>query len=159
MKKIVLVLLAVALIAGFTAAKSEAGQICWGMDIFSDIIKVSVTNTGSSHKIVNGVWFAGTSYLNPVTGTFEKDFDGSSKRLSLHATNNDAISFGGFRDCVLDADLSAVSSPKWEGPAIVDCGAGGFPVSGFSLIRVDCATLTPLNASATLNAAGKAAGE
>jgi hypothetical protein len=157
MRKIALVLLVFALIAGFTAAKSEAGQICWGMDVFADIIKVSVTPTGSGHKIVNGVWFAG-SYLNPVTGTFEKDFDGTSRRLSLHATNN-TTSFGGFRDCILDADLSAVSVPKWEGPGIVDCGAGAFPVSGFNLIRVNCTTLLPLNASATSNASGKALGE
>jgi len=156
MKKVGLLLMVLFLFSAFVVTKSEAGQICWGMDIYSDIIKVSQLPTGNGHKLVNGVWFAST-YNNPVVGTMEWDTDGISKRLSLHATNN-TVSFGGFKDCVLDADLSSSSTPKWEGPAIIDCGSGGYPVSGFNLIRIDCTTLQSLSGT-SLNAGLKGLGE
>ena len=156
MKKVGLLLLVLVLFSAFVVTQSEAVQICWGMDSYADIIKVSTLPTGSGHKLVNGVWYA-SPYNNPVVGTMEWDTDGTSKRLSLHATNN-TISFGGFKDCVLDADLSSSSTPKWEGPAVVDCGAGGFPVSGFNLIRINCTTLVPLSAT-SLTTGSKALGE
>jgi len=142
MKKAVFMFLAAMIIIGFAMNDSMAGQLCWQKSGVSDIIKVSVTDTGSGHKLVNG-FTSTSSYLLPVTGSFEKDLDGVHRILSLNATNTYTDSWGGNRSCVITGVLDPSSTPKWQGTVTTDCGNGDF-VTTRDLIRINCSTLKPL---------------
>jgi len=89
MKKFFLVILAVLVITGFTAAKSEATLLCYSFDGFSDIVKVSVTSV-DGQKVVAGAWYAPLTYNFPVIGSVVKD--NLANRISgLQAATNGYI--------------------------------------------------------------------
>jgi hypothetical protein len=72
MKKFFLVVLAVLVIAGFTAADSEATLLCYSFDGFSDIVKISVSSV-DGQKVVAGSWYAPLTYNFPAIGSVVKD--------------------------------------------------------------------------------------
>jgi hypothetical protein len=160
MKKAALFFMALVILVGYAVRDSGAAEMCWNLNPFTDIIKVSMVKPDPllPHKLITGFWKATGDYVIPVVGSFETDLGGVNKRLSLHGTNN-TTSFSGYRDCILDATLSPTSTPKWEGPWEINCGAGGFTNSGVELTRIDCTTLAPLSFSATQSSNNKAAGE
>ena len=74
MKKILLVLLVMVAFSFslFVSKDAEAGQTCWVMAPFSDIVKASVTVPDPNRpnfKLMNGVWADALSNVFPVVGS------------------------------------------------------------------------------------------
>jgi hypothetical protein len=94
MKKILLVLL---IMVGFSfslfvSKDAEAGQICWAMEPFIDIVKVSSTVPDPlrpAYKLLNGVW-ADFSNVWPVVGSMVVNpYSNTEWVITLHGTRND----------------------------------------------------------------------
>lgn len=137
MKKIAFVIL-LFLVVMMCAVQSDAGQLCWNILPYTDIVKVSTVNTLYGHVQLNGVWLVSGVTLMPVTGTMEKTLDGLNKRVALFAAAADV----GYEQCVLQATVDLTLK---EGDAIWTCNGGTVgPING-TLDRVSCSSLHPLN--------------
>ena len=124
----------------FSAENTFAGSKCYGMTTFSDSVKTSVSTpdpANPGNKVLTGALYVPGAYYLPFIGTLLKDANGIDKRFSVHMINN-TTSYGGFRDCILDATLGTTA--PIQGPFEINCGAGGFTVTG-TLIQVNCGSL------------------
>jgi hypothetical protein len=90
MKKIVIGFALLVIVGSFVISDANAGQICWQLDPFIDIVKVTLTkpDPNLNYKLLNGVWRAGT-LLWPVVGSMVKSSDGTQWIISLIGTRND----------------------------------------------------------------------
>ena len=90
MKKIVMSFALLVIVGSFVISDANAGQTCWQLDPFIDMVKVAVTNPDPNvqYKLLNGIWGAGT-LLWPVVGSMVKSFDGTQWVISLIGTRND----------------------------------------------------------------------
>ena len=113
------------------AIPAQAQTVCWQLAPYIDKIEVGYEAHGG-HYVLHGKWVAGTSYFMPVVGDVSSDAPGSFN-MGLHATNN-TTAFGGFKNGVLDAQLS---SSTLNGTWILDFGSGGFTNSG-TLTNIPC---------------------
>lgn len=139
MKKAALVLTLVCLVLG-SVGTATAGVKCYNWSPYVDVLKVTVTpqDPGNpSNKLLTGALYVPGYYFLTFVGTQVKDADGTSKRFSIHLTNN-TVSFGGYKECSLDATLG--TDTPVQGPLTIDCGAGGFSNSG-TLVQVSCSEL------------------
>lgn len=155
MKKVTLFLICIAI---FSAQNTTAATKCYNWSPFPDVLKVSVTTpdpANPANKLLTGALYVSGTYYLPFIGTLVKDADGVQKRFSIHLTNN-TTSFGGFRDCVLDAVLGTTA--PIQGPLEVNCGAGGFTNAG-TLIQVNCGTLPSPSALELLSTGTPAGGK
>lgn len=151
MKKAVFLFLAVMVLIGFAVKDSMAEQLCWQLSPFIDVVKVSVTATGSGHKIVNGIRFYSTS-VYPVVGSFEKDPNGGTVRfLSFYSANET----NGY--CNFSATVDPTSTPKWQGSGGNACSNG--IANSWTMVRVNCTTYAPLATTITAENNGKASSE
>jgi hypothetical protein len=120
---------------GFGVKDSTAGQMCWSVN--ASPLKVSVTDTGSGHKLVNGFWDAAADRI-PVTGTFEKASTGTDRILTLHGVWSTTIP--SLDDCLFHVTLSSTSSPKWQGSGSYFCSRMAAPASA-TLTRTNCSAV------------------
>ena len=112
------------------AIPAHAQTVCWQLSPFIDKIEVGYESHGG-HYVLHGKWVA-SSYFMPVVGDASGDAPGSFN-MGLHATNN-TTAFGGFRNGVLDAQLSSSTlNGTWQ----LDFGSGGFTNSG-TLTSIAC---------------------
>ncbi|OHB70207.1 MAG: hypothetical protein A2W23_08125 [Planctomycetes bacterium RBG_16_43_13] len=126
-------------------ASAQAQTVCWKLDPYIDKIEVGY-ESHSGHYLVNGKWVASGLYFLPVVGSLSSNAPGNFN-MGLHATN-DTTYFGGYDNCVLDAELSSTTlNGTWK----IDCGGGGLTNSG-TLTKITC----PIAAS---EESGTAAGE
>jgi hypothetical protein len=112
----------------FMAVPAQAQRACWQLSPFIDKIELGYERH-TVHYVLHGKWVT-SSYFLPVVGNLSPD--GAGWNLGIHGTNN-TTSFGGFDNCVLDADLNG----SFTGPWTLDCGAGGFTNSG-TLTLISC---------------------
>ena len=141
MKKVVLLFLALVMLAGFVIKDSEAGQLCWNMSPYVDVVKVSTSLPDPlyrNHKLLNGKW-DDTYTVFPVVGEMEKDEDGVHKIIGLHATK---FSGGILQSWVWTATIDPITK---EGPWNILNPQSGSTNSG-TLVRIDCVTGAPLGA-------------
>jgi len=113
------------------ANPAQAQVACWQLSPFSDKIEVGYA-LHSGHYVLHGKWVATGAYFLPVVGNVSSDAPGSFN-MGLHATN-DTTFFGGFKNGVLDAQLS---SSTLNGTWLLDFGAGAFTNSG-TLTSIPC---------------------
>jgi hypothetical protein len=143
MKKVALFFLALVVLAGFAMKDSEAGQLCWKLNPYTDIIKVSTSTPDSlyDHTLLNGRWRARNpgGYACPVVGSMEKHFDGVNKVVGLHAT----ATVGG---TLYSAIIEATINPKTNNGTWNLLRSDGGTISG-TFTRVDCVTGIPLGTS------------
>jgi hypothetical protein len=157
MKKVAIVLTLACLALG-SIGTAGAGTKCYNWSPYVDVLKVTVTTQDShspSNKLLTGALYVPGYYYLTFIGTQLKDADGSSKRFSIHLTNN-TDAFGGYRECALDATL--LTNHPAEGPLTIDCGAGGFTNTG-TLVQVSCSTLPSPSALRALPPGARMGGE
>jgi hypothetical protein len=134
-KLVMLAALSVSFLA--LAAPASAQTACWNTAPFCDIVQVDFQVRTSGQVDMAGKWYAcppnpGDSYFLPVAGALSPTAIGAY-RIGWHGTHNTGF-FGGFRDCIIDAQITA---PSFGGTWTMDCGGGGFVNTG-DLVLVAC---------------------
>jgi hypothetical protein len=112
-----------------------AGQTCWNMEPYADIVKLTVSTPDPSYpgnKLVNGVW-RDLNLLWPVVGSMVPSADGTQWIISFHGTRNDVTTW----------DLRASVDKKTKnGTWTIKDPGSGFTNNG-TFTKVPCSTPFP----------------
>jgi hypothetical protein len=95
MKKIVPIFLFLTVLGVFGVHDALAGQICWNMEPFTDIVKLTVSVPDPiypAYKLLTGVW-RDPVFLWPVVGSMVLSADKTQLIISLHGTRNDVTTW------------------------------------------------------------------
>jgi hypothetical protein len=125
-----------------------SADICWQIDVFNEIIKVSSIKSATGHKVLFGTWkyVAGESFA--VSGAIEKDLNDST-RLVVSLTGSNSIGAILFRASVdkLTKNGSWTLTNASVEPSFINTG---------TLTKVPCSTpypASPLGAESAPNSA------
>ncbi len=129
MKKLTVLMAALVLVT-LMGSLAQAQQVCYKLNPFSDVIKLSYHTVGSNTNLF-GNWTT-IFYTLPVVGAREANLNGGPKRVSVHGTNNTG-DFSGNPICALDGVVNGAFTITCVG------GSGGtFTNTGTNITPVSC---------------------
>lgn len=136
MKKIFTFFLLLTIPGAFMVNDAAAGQICWNMEPYNDIVKLTVSTPDPSYpknKLLNGIW-RDEVYLWPVVGSMVPSADGTQLIISFHGTRDDVTTW----------DLRAVVDKKTKnGTWTIKDPESSFTNNG-TFTKVPCSTPFPI---------------